>query len=210
MPRPAFARLLVAPLLLAGLLHAAPVAAQSADSVPALPFRRGQWGAEIDVVSNFSNIGFLRFRSERSAWLLGLSFGGGRSRSELDVPDDTLDQTREYDNVSASISAGLRRYRPIAAKAAAYTTVGASVGGHNASVEYDNGETYGDSQSWHAGVFGQLGGSWFVTRNMSLGASYRTGLSYRWSRDFAPGRTYTDTGWNVAGGNSNLLLTVVF
>ena len=211
MPRPSLVGSVAALAAIVGAVHAAPLAAQAAaaDSA-ALPFRRGQWGVEVDLVSGFSHIGFLHFRSERAAWIVGLSFNGGKSRNEFDAAGDSLDYVREYDNVSANVSAGLRRYRPINRRGVAYTTIGASVGGHASVVEYDDGETYGDSHSWRGGVFGEVGGAWLVTRNLTLGASYSIGFSYSRSVLYGPGSRSTQSGFGAGGGNSNLLATIVF
>ena len=210
MPRSSFVTRAARLTLVVGGLYGAPLAAQGADTTATLPFRRGQWGAEVDVVSEYSNLGLLRFRSDRSAWLLRVGFYGASERSEYDYADDTLDVERETVDATVSIAAGLRRYRPIAPRAAAYTTVGLTAGGDRYRFEYTDAQG-SERWGWNAGAFGELGGTWIVTRNLSLGAAWSVRASYRGSVQDGSGIARArQHGFHIAGGNSNLLATIVF
>ena len=145
--------------------------AVTADS---LPFRAGQWGAEFAINDGTIGLGVLRFRSTRKAWLLDATVSA--SWAETESPS-----LGEYSSsgVFVRFRAGPRRYRPIATGTAAYVGMGLT-GAYGWA-------TNGDVRStvWDAGVFGELGGAYFVTRRLSLGAQVELNATFSHARQSA-------------------------
>lgn len=141
-------------------------AEQPAATVDSLPFRRGQWGAEFGIDDGTVGLGVLRFRSKRTAWQLNGNFAASWSKSDPYFGDQS-----EKD-IFINLRAGPRRYRPIAADVAAYVGMGL-VGGYGWSDGTNNWR-----RTWNAGVFGELGGAYFVTRHLTLGARVDASASY--------------------------------
>ncbi len=132
--------------------------AEPSTTVDSLPFRGGQWGAEFGIADGTLGLGVLRFRSTRTAWQLNGSFTAGWTETTGIFGEES------GMNVFVDLRAGPRRYRPIAAGVAAYVGTGL-FGGYGWSESND-----GWRRSWSAGVFGEVGGAYFVTRRLSLGA----------------------------------------
>ena len=158
---------LVSPPRVAGQDSPAPPnAEQPAVAIDSLPFRRGQWGAEFSIDGGTVGLGVLRFRSTRTAWQLNASGSADWSKSEASY--DTSSAT----SIFVNLRAGPRRYRPLAPAVAAYVGTGLA-GGYSWS-KLDDGWRRG----WNAGVFGELGGVYFVTRRLSLGARVQASAAY--------------------------------
>ena len=145
---------------------ATPNVEQPAMAIDSLPFRRGQWGAEFGIDDGTVGLGVLRFRSTRTAWQLNAN--GAVDWSKSDPPFDDFSGT----SVFVNLRAGPRRYRPLAPAVAAYVGTGLT-GGYLWS-KYTNSWRRG----WSAGVYGELGGVYFVTRRLSLGAQLQASASY--------------------------------
>src|SRR5687768_6906678 len=126
--------------------------------VDSLPFRRGQWGAEFGIDDGTLGLGVLRFRSTRTAWQLNTTFGAAWIQTDSPFGDQS------GTSVSVSLRAGPRKYSPIGPAVAAYVGTGL-MGAYNWSESDDSRR-----QSWDAGVFGEVGGAYFVTPRLSLGA----------------------------------------
>ena len=131
-----------------------------------LPFRRGQWGAEFGIDDGTVGLGVLRFRSTRTAWQLYAN--GAADWSKSDAPFDASSGTTMFVNLRA----GPRSYRPLAPAVAAYVGTGL-IGGYLWSKQTDSWR-----RGWNAGVFGELGGAYFVTRRLSLGARVQASVAY--------------------------------
>lgn len=155
--------------MVATFLLARPVAAQEAQRLPnadppaaiadLLPFRAGQWGVEFLVDDGTAGVGALHFRTPRRAWLLDASVAANWYDAESSVIGN-----QSGVSVFVRVRAGPRRYRPIAAGAAAYLGFGLTGGyGWARAGDYRR-------QVWDTGVFGELGGVYFVTPRFSLGA----------------------------------------
>lgn len=170
-------RLALVSLLLAATLVSSPrVTAQESPAPPnveqpalaidSLPFRRGQWGAEFGIGDGTVGLGVLRFRSTRTAWQF--SANGSADWSKSDPPHEEFSGSTLFVNLHA----GPRRYRPLAAAVGAFVGTGLAAG-------YTWWE-FNDSwrRGWNAGVYGELGGVYFVTRRLSLGALIQAGASY--------------------------------
>ena len=125
-----------------------------------LPFRAGQWGAEFMIDDGTVGLGVLRFRSPRRAWMLDASFSAHWYEANSPYSLDGSGRS-----VFVGLQAGPRRYRPIAEQAATYLGFGLT-GSYGWSGRHEGDR----SETWSAGVFGELGGVYFVTRRLSLGA----------------------------------------
>lgn len=154
-----FASLLAAPTAL-GQAPAEPNVPPPPAVRDSLPFRAGQWGAEFMIDDGTVGLGVLRFRSPRRAWMLDASFSA--HWYEANSPY-SLDGSGT--SVFVGLQAGPRRYRPIAQEVATYFGFGLTGSYGWSGRDDDQG-----SQRWGAGVFGELGGVYFVTRRLSLGA----------------------------------------
>ncbi len=145
------------------------LAAQSTDS---LPFRAGQWGAEFSASQSFGSAGLLRFRSNRSAWLLDVSASirSGTRTGNLTTTDRS----------SVDLRVGPRWYRPIGARLLQFASVGPSVS--YLSEESNAGSVQQvyqlDQHSTAFGLFGELGAAWLVTPQLSLGAAWQARAGY--------------------------------
>lgn len=138
-----------------------PNATQPATPTDSLPFRAGQWGAEFLVDDGTAGVGVLRFRTPQRAWLLDASFAASWYDAESSfAPDES------GSSVFVRVRTGPRRYRPIATGSAAYLGFGFTAGYGWAG----EGDDDYRRQTWDAGLFGELGGVYFVTRRFSLGA----------------------------------------
>jgi len=169
---------------------APPNVEQPAGAIDSLPFRRGQWGAEFSIDDGMFGLGVLRFRSPRTALVLNASVGASWAETEgLGGGEGPQSET----SIFVSVHAGPRRYRPIVTAAAAY--VGTGLTG-----SYSWGED-GNSRRrmWRAGVFGQLGGVYFVTPRFSLGARVEASASFSASRQTASiiGYSYRDRRFSI-------------
>lgn len=148
--------------------------AESSVAVDSLPFRRGQWGAEFGIDDGTVGLGVLRFRSTRTAWQLNASIGADWSKSS--APFDA-----SMTSVFVNLRAGPRKYRPLAPGVAAYVGTGL-IGGYSMSDRSDSWR-----RGWNAGVFGELGGAYFVTRRLSLGARVEASAGYSEFRQASTG-----------------------
>ena len=165
-----------------------PNAQQPQVAVDSLPFREGQWGAEFAINDGTFGLGVLRFRSARRAWLLDASIGASWSHTEGGFSGEETGRS-----VFVRLRAGPRRYRPIASGAAAYLGTGLT-GAYAWSVD-----GISRRQLWDAGVYGELGAVYFVTRRLSLGARVEAAASYAVSRQTAsnPSFDYRDSRFSV-------------
>ncbi len=142
----------------------APTAAPSV-GVDSLPFRRGQWGAEFGIDDGTVGLGVLRFRSTRTAWQLNAHMAADWSKSTTPFQGSET-------HVFVNLRAGPRKYRPLVQGVAAYVGTGL-IGGYSWSERSDSWR-----RGWNAGVFGELGAAYFVTRRLSLGARVDASASY--------------------------------
>jgi len=117
--------------------------------------RAGAWGAEVSFDASSPDLAaaVLRFRNERSAWLLGFA-------TAADYRDPPA-EPRTTTSVSARV--GLRSFR--SPGSAVRPTIGAGVLG---GVLRASG---GVHRAWSAGVYGELGMSRFFGESFALGMS---------------------------------------
>jgi hypothetical protein len=135
-----------------------PNVAQPAATADSLPFRAGQWGTEFAINDGTFGLGVLRFRSARKAWLLDASVGALWSDIESSFGDHT------GRSIFVRVRTGPRRYRPMATGTGGYLGIGLT-GSYGWTASDDT-----RAHVWDAGVFGELGAVYFVTRRLSLGA----------------------------------------
>lgn len=139
-------------------------------------FRAGQWGAEFTLGTGngvASGVGALRFFSDRRALLLDVN--GRFTRASGDAP---LRGTES----SLNLRIGPRWYRPVKGRVLQYISVGVIA-------SHDRREnpiftssldpiTQSTTKSYGGGAFGEVGGSWMVTSQLSLGASWQGAVQY--------------------------------
>jgi hypothetical protein len=192
------------------LVSAAPLAAQSAQPATGLVFRPGQWGAEFGVTNNFPSVGFMRFRSDRSAWLVNVNVNYVTYEDTFQPPFGGTEESNDNSQHDVTIAAGLRQYRPVLERAAAFTTFGALAGSFGEKQTSETAPTE-ELSGWQAGAFGELGGTWLLTRNMGLGASFQSSFVYFNSSVTLEGQgEATRKGFAFNAGETRLLLTLFF
>ena len=143
-----------------------------------LPFRAGQWGAEVRVFSD-AGAGVLRFTAPNRAWMLDVAI-----TAEAGHVTDTDGTRRDTRTVFGRSRVGLRTYRPLirrtgstSARAAAFTAYGGFVDGFWRSDETFFGSRQG---SFGLGAFIEAGGSAFVTDYLVLSASGEAAVGGRY------------------------------
>lgn len=184
----------------AALITAAPLRAQQTLDSPAP--RAGSWAAEAVYGDGFA-ANLLHFSSPTSAWLTGLTFNVARETQDvLTFPGGTTTETGYSGYVAARV--GRRwwngtandRFRPLRG-------VGL-LGALSSNPSF---------RTWNAGAYGELGGTWFFTPHLSLGASGQLSAGYEHQR--APSGTATipdrvATSWTVGGSLVRIAAGVYF
>ena len=185
------------------------VAQDSTTRAAATPFRRGQWAAQFQAGSSGASLGFVKFRSPTRALVLDLRLGG--SHSENSVTDTSGTRfTGLSSDAFTQLRFGWRRYQTGTERVVSHYTLGLLAG-----FDHDAGSGFGSSlqrNSWTAGLFGDVGGTYLVTPHLGLGALAAVSLSYMKSvSDQQPsnvrGRTWQITG---SGINATLVATLFF
>ena len=151
-------------------------------SVPSdsLPFHGGEWAAQFAGGTSFASLGFLKFGSPTKALVLDVRVTGGHGE------DITTDSTGTHfsglgSNANVGLRFGWRRYHPAGPKVATYHSLGL-LGGFTHSVTAAPGYR-SVANGWNAGVFGDFGGSYFLTPRFSVGATI--GAEIRYSDTYA-------------------------
>ena len=182
-------RLVTMPLIvLAGGTLSAQTPADSAvadtSSRGTLPFRAGQWGAEVRLFSD-AGAGLLRFTAPNRAWVLDLSIN-----AETGNVTDSDGTKRDTRFVFGRSRVGLRTYRSLvrrtgstSARAAGFTAFGGSVDWFWRSDESFLGSRQG---SVGLGAFMDAGGSAFVTDYLTLSASFEAVIGGRYDVRTSP------------------------
>ncbi len=160
--------MVVLPLLTALLLT------QSAPT-DTLPFHRGEWAAQFAGGGNFSSLGFLKFRAPKQALVLDIRVGVGHSE-ELRTDSTGTHFGVADSHANISLRFGWRRYHAVGPKVAAYHSLGL-LGGFGRSVAWTLA-TRSVANAWTAGVFGDIGGSYFLTPRLSVGATISADIHY--------------------------------
>lgn len=135
------------------------------------PFRAGQWGAEFEASDDFESIGLVRFFSASTALAFNVEFSSGSQ--EVD------DSEAENSANAIGVSLGYRMYRPLVSNVAGHLTLGGLFQRISTSNTTAGGvETENTGRGY--GAFGEIGASYFITPNVSLGAAY--GIQYLLTR----------------------------
>lgn len=186
------------------------VSGQESTASDSTPFRSGQWAAQFGLASGYASLGVLKFTAPTRAWLLDVRVSGGHGDGEFRStnPDTTI--TVWESDASVTLRLGRRFYTAARDHVVALYTIGASGGfAHSAGGQRPGSE--GEVNGWNVGVFFELGGSYLVTRRLSLGALGSASLSY--SRSVSRGNTGVRNEFSRYGGSLNavsLVATVYF
>ena len=133
-----------------------------------LPFHRGQWAAQFAGGLDFMSLGFLEFRSPKKALVVDIRVDGGHGEDlRIDSTGTHFDGVGSHANLDLHF--GWRRYHPGGPKVAAYHSLGLLAGfSHSVAVEAGFRSV---ANGWNAGVFGDIGASYFLTPRLSVGAT---------------------------------------
>jgi len=181
----------VLPLLTALLLT------QSAPT-DTLPFHRGEWAALFAGGGNFTSLGFLKFRGPKQALVLDIRVGAGHG--EQLRTDSTGTHLGVADSHAAlSLRFGWRRYHAVGPKVAAHHSFGLLASFSRGVAQSPGVRTI--SNTWNAGVFGDIGGSYFLTPRLSVGATISADLRYSdvFSSQKANSQTVKARAWDLEG-----------
>lgn len=185
----------------AALATAAPLHAQQTLDSPAP--RAGSWAAEA-VYGDGLGANLLHFSSPTSAWLTGLTFSVARETQDvITFPGGTTTTETGYSgNVAGRLGhrwwsgAASERFRPLRG-------VGL-LGGLSSNPSY---------RAWNAGAYAELGGTWFFTPHVSLGASGQLSAGYDHQRALSGTTTIPDrvvTSWTAGGSLVRIAAGVYF
>lgn len=160
---------------LVGLLPTVSARAQ-APITDATGFRAGQWGAEFSLGTSAvspTGAGVLHFHSARRALVLDVS--GQVSRQSGDIP---WTQTQS----AARLRLGTRWYRPVSRSVLQSLTLGVLVSREQRELQTvslpQGPSAQTRSTSTGGGGFAEVGGSWLVTPQLSLGAAWQGNVLY--------------------------------
>ena len=193
---------LTSPVRLAAALLVAAAPALHAQESSALPFRAGQWAIELASNQESGNLGFLRFTSPGGAWLFAPGLVISSGESEGSGGDSDLSA------LGVDLRLGRRGYRALGGNTVSF--LGLGLHGVRTSFEEDAGGTEATVKEWSAGVYGELGGTYFFTPRFGLGASAMAELAYGKSTLDAGFGESEDTSITFAFPQTRLLVTVAF
>ena len=154
------------------------VTAGPSSSDDSLAFRRGQWGAIVAIDQRVAALGVLRFRSPRTAWVLNANASGIAGETDLDMPD------AEQDSKAAGFGArlGLRRYRPLERRVAAYSGAGVTGTASFLDVQPSAGDEL-SARMYGAGLYGELGVEYRAARYVAIGVRSLADVTGRWGSE---------------------------
>jgi hypothetical protein len=198
--------------LLAVLALLPPLSLSGQDSTgAATPFRKGQWAAQFQAGTAFGSLGFIKFRSPTRALVLDLRIGGQHAE-ELTTDSSGSNQFSSLNsNAFGQLRFGWRRYGGDGrtAKIVSHYSLGVLGGfSHSASRTVTD---WRQTNSWTAGAFGDVGGTYLLTPKFGIGALATATLSYQ------NGITRVSSGrrsrnWSIGGSalGASLVATVFF
>ena len=155
-------------LLLSSLALSRAVAAQD---IPT--FHAGQWGAEF-TGGNWTNAGLMRFFNPRSALVLSAS---GSLSHGTSTPDGGAKSTSN--SQSLFLALGVRRNTTVAPRVIATTELGANyyISRVKTTLDALGNPPYRQNQT-NYGLYGEIGGQYFVTPHIALGTGAALGASF--------------------------------
>lgn len=129
-------------------------------------FHNGEWAAEFSGGSG-TNAGVMRFFSPRSALVLS---GGGTVSHTTTTPDAGSKSTTNVQTFMLAL--GVRRHTPVAPRVLATTELGASVDFAHSKTTTDGFGNPVDNRltQTSVGIYGEIGGQYFVASHLALGA----------------------------------------
>ena len=189
-------------LAAAALLAATTPVALHAQASGALPFRPGQWAIELSSTEESGNLGFLRFTSPGGAWLVapGIVVANGESEGAGGDSDVSI--------LGLDLRLGRRGYRALGSDVVSF--LGLGLHGQRSSIEEDDGGGEVSITDWSAGVYGELGGSYFFTPRFGLGASATAELGYLKSTFDAGAGESEQSSFTFSFPETRLLVTIAF
>jgi len=156
------------PLLTAVLLTQSP-------PTDSLPFHRGQWAGQFAGGWDFASAGLLKFRSPKKALVVDIRIEGGHGE-DLVTDSAGTHWGGVGSHADVSLWFGWRRYHSAGSRVAAYHSWGLLAGfTHSVAVEPGFRSI---ANGWNGGVFGDFGGSYFLTPRLSLGATVTGAIRY--------------------------------
>jgi hypothetical protein len=185
-------------LALCCVLATSPALATGQEVAPpsdSIPFHQHQWAAQFGGGTNFLSLGFLRFTAPNRAWLIDFHFTGGHSH-HYSYANDTLAAQGFTSNADVNARIGRRFYQTHGKAVVSFQTLGA-VGGFTHRCAEDTPPTVGScANGWTAGVFGELGAAYLVTRRFSIGGAGTLGFSYERTTFKAVGAGVVSREWS--------------
>lgn len=177
----------------------------------ATPFRKGQWAAQFQAGTSFGSLGFIKFRSPTRALVLDLRISGQHAE-ELTTDSSGTNQFGSLNSAAAGqLRFGWRRYSGDGrtAKVVSHYSLGVLAGFNHYVTRHTT--DWSQSNSWTAGAFGDVGGTYLLTPKFGIGALAIATLSYQngITKD-SFGRRSRD--WSIGGGalGASLVATVFF
>jgi hypothetical protein len=166
--------------ILTATLIAQVARAQDSTRVDSLPFRKGQWAGQFTASSEHSNVGVLRFRSPRVAWLINgnVSLSNQTDHGSGQADSSTYSDRQQRTASHVSMRLGRRVYHPLAYHAGGFYSLGITGGGGWSRDTQSftisppvpgTGSQQVSSSEWHGGVFAEIGASYLIIDHVSLG-----------------------------------------
>lgn len=169
-------------------------------------FRAGQWGVQVGTSGSLMNVGILHFSSPRSAWLLRVDFFG----QFLNGSQTTLGTTSDANErlVEVGLGVGKRFYQAPRHKVRSFQSIG--VAGSYLDQKQNLGGSPFTFSTWSAGPFAEVGAGFWITPNLSLGATATANAGYSHRKNDSPSNTLSENGWFVSGVNVFLVVGLYF
>jgi hypothetical protein len=173
----------------------------AAAEATAVPFRSGQWAAQLSMGPGVGSIGVLRFVSPRSALLLDVRLFVESAQSDVDVQSPAGNGTGDVrqSSVVIDLRGGWRTYHPLGPRVVMHTSLGLLAGRFVDNLDFDSEDFIPFEQTvhgWAAGPFFELGASFMPAPRLGLGMT--------WSPELTYGRTTAENG----GGGEKTTETV--
>ena len=165
--------------------------ALAAQEVPT--FHAGQWGAEF-TGGNWGNAGVMRFFSPSSALVLSASGSYSRNTSTPDGGTAATSSVR-----ALSLALGVRRHSSVASRVLATTELGAYTGfSRSKSVSDGFGNPVYTQSQRYTGIYGEIGGQYFVTAHLALGSGAVLGANINSGRSENAGSGTDYRGFSIS------------
>ena len=169
-------------------------------------FHAGQWGVQVGTGGSLVNVGVLRFTGARSAWMLLVDFSGeflNGTQSSLGTTTDAKEHS-----VNVGVGVGKRFYQDPRHKVRSFQSIGLA-GSYLDRRQTLSGSAY-TFTDWSAGLFGELGAGYWVTPNLSLGATGTLSAGYSHRKNGTSGNTLDEHGWFLSGVHVFLVVGLYF